>query len=311
MNKPYDASLKQLLADFAADWTSWLAPRLGLAAPVTVESLDADLSSVQLAADKVFRLQAPSSGLLHIEAQASWDGTLPERLLKYNVLLHERHGGPVYSVVLLLRREANAPNLTGVLQRTFPDGREALRFVYQVVRVWELSAEEFLAGGIGAMPLAVLTDDAGTQLERTVMAMDDRLRDEKVSDETRQLVLATGYLLLGMRYDKDVINEAYARIPDMEESTTYMAILNKGMARGRDEGLSQGLSQGLSKGLIEGDVLGQVKARQEAIIDILRERFGSCPPAVEDRIRATLDPDRLKAAVRQAVRIDSADELIL
>src|SRR6266508_3896484 len=105
----FDAAMKQLVDAFAADWVGALAPFVGLPATTRVEPLDADLSTVQPAVDKVFRFKSPAEGLLHLEAQSSWDGDLPNRVLLYNVLLEHRLGGPVYSIVLLLRCDASAP----------------------------------------------------------------------------------------------------------------------------------------------------------------------------------------------------------
>src|SRR5262245_12696905 len=87
MAGPFDATLKQLVDAFASDWVGVLAPLVGLPASVGVDPIDPDLSTVQPAADKVFRLRPPAAGLLHIEPQSSWDGDLPGRVLVYNVLL--------------------------------------------------------------------------------------------------------------------------------------------------------------------------------------------------------------------------------
>ncbi len=89
MNKPFDTTLKDLLNVFAVDWADWLGPRIGLTADLEVEPLDVDLSTVQMSADKAFRLQPPAEGILHIEPQASWDGSFPGRLLRYSALLHD------------------------------------------------------------------------------------------------------------------------------------------------------------------------------------------------------------------------------
>ncbi len=283
MSKPFDITLKQLLADFAADWVGWLAPRVGLPPTVGVEPLDVDLSTVQLAADKVFRLRPPAEGLLHIEPQASWDGTLGERLHLYNSLLDDRYGGPVYSVALLLRREANATAVTGTLVRTYPTGREYLRFTYEVVRVWELPAEPLMTGGIGALPLALLTDEASGRLGELVDRMDARMRAENVPDPVRVLVHTSGMLLLGLRYDDVTIHNAYLRARGMKESTSYQMILREGAA----------------------------EARQEALLDILRERFGVVPPDVEQRIRNTTDATHLRDAIRQAIKMANLADLQL
>jgi hypothetical protein len=257
MPKPFDTTLKQLLADFAPEWVSWLAPRFGLPADVQVEPLDADLSTVQLAADKVFRLLAPAEGLLHLEPQSSWDGTLPDRMHLYNALLQERYGGPVYSVALLLRREANSPALNGVLSRSYPDGREYLRFGYDVVRVWQLEVEPLIAAGPGMYPLALRTDEAEPRLGELVGRFDEQMRADTVSDQTRLLIHTSSLLLLGMRYNASVMSNLFLGIQGMHESTTYQAIL----LEGRQEGLK----------------LGRNEARQDDLIDLLQERFGVVP----------------------------------
>ena len=98
MTKPFDTTLKDLLNVFAVDWADWLGPEIGLSANIEVEPLDVDLSTVQMSADKVFRLKAPAEGLLHIEPQASRDSGFPGRMLQYSLLLDDRYEGPVYSV---------------------------------------------------------------------------------------------------------------------------------------------------------------------------------------------------------------------
>ncbi len=289
MSKPYDATMKHLLDEFAADWVSWLAPIVGLPVAVDVEPLDVDLSSVQYSADKVFRLCPPGEGLLHIEPQSTWDGKLPERMMLYNGLLHERYLGPVYSVTLLLRRGADSPLLTGTLSRKYPDGREYLRFNYSIVRVWELSAESLLSGNIGAIPLSLLTDEATGRLGEFVDRIDDRLRSMGTDESTRKLILTSSYILLGMRYDEVVIDQAFIRTRGMKESTTYQAILREGRDEGRDEGV--------------------IAARKQAILDILAERFGVVTPEVQSRIQSANDASRLQFAVRQSMRIASPGDL--
>ena len=285
MTKPYDAAMKQLLDDFAIDWVDWLAPRFGLPATVDVEPLDVDLSTVQVSADKVFRLKPPAEGLLHIEPQSSWDGGLADRIQLYNSLLHDRYGGPVYSVALLLRREANATAVTGSLIRKFHDGREYLRFEYEVIRVWELPAEPLMNGGFGELPLALLTDEATGRLKEFVERIDRKMRDANLSENDRQTVLTSGYILLGMRYDDGTIRSAYTGVTGMKESTTYQAILKEG----RQEGLQE----------------GKVIFAHDLLVGILKKRFGNLPAGVQERINSVSDPVRLEAAVHQAYQVAS------
>src|SRR4051794_34758775 len=63
---------------------------------------------------------------------------------------HRHTGLPVRSIVVLLRPNTLRANLTDRVEY------EELRFRFEIVRVWETPAEEWLAGGVGLMPLAVL-----------------------------------------------------------------------------------------------------------------------------------------------------------
>jgi predicted transposase YdaD len=130
MPQPFDASTKYLIEAQPADWLAYL----GLP-PAAVELIPADLSTVTAAADKVLHVQAPEPWLAHIELQASRDRDLPERHLEYNVLLKRRHRVPVRSIIVLLRPEADGPELTGLLEHRLPDEDWYLQFRYRVERV--------------------------------------------------------------------------------------------------------------------------------------------------------------------------------
>jgi hypothetical protein len=283
----FDAVLKQLLDACAPDWVGWLAPLVGLPAGVAADPLDPDLSTVRPVADKVFRLRPPAAGLLHLEPQSSWDGGFPDRLLLYNVLLEDRYGGPVHTVALLLRREANTSGLTGELVRRAADGREYLRFGYAVVRVWELRADELLAGGLGAAPLALLTDDAGPRLPQVASRFADRVTGEAGSVEAENRLLSCAFLLLGLRYDGAVARALFHGVEKMRESSTYQLILEEG----REE--------------------GAVRNGQANLLALIEERFGAVPPEVEARVRAVTDPARLQAALRQVLRVAAPADLPL
>lgn len=295
MTKPFDATMKQLLDAFGADWVIALAPWLGLPPGLELDPLDVDLSTVQLSADKVFRLRPPSLGILHIEPQSSHDGELPDRMLEYNAALHRRYGGPVYSVAVLLRPEANATALTGELVRQFPDGRVYLRFAYAVVRVWQLPLESLLAGAIGSLPLALLTDAAAGHLREVVDRIDSRLRDEQVPDMVRVLLHTCGYILLGMRYDDSEIQPAFVGIEGMKESTTYQAILREGVQLGRQEGRQE----------------GTLRTLQESLRRVLRKRFVAIPNELDARIAQTADPAKLEDALLQSISIEKPEDLTL
>jgi predicted transposase YdaD len=116
MAKPFDASLKSLVERYPEDW----AAQLGGPIDDPVEVIEADLSAVTTQADKVLRIGSSSPFILHVELQASHDVQLVRRLLRYNVLLHDRHDLPVRSVAVLLRAAADGSALTGTYRYGMP-----------------------------------------------------------------------------------------------------------------------------------------------------------------------------------------------
>jgi hypothetical protein len=79
--KQFDAALKHLLETYPQDWLAYLAPHLGGAPVGPVEVIEAELSTVTAAADKVLRVGGPEPWLCHLELQASHNNRLPRQML--------------------------------------------------------------------------------------------------------------------------------------------------------------------------------------------------------------------------------------
>jgi hypothetical protein len=163
--KPFDATMKDLIEADAASWAALASSVL----PISVRFEDADVSSVTAAADKVLRVQdRTGEWLFDLEPQSSHAGDAPEALHLYSTLLQRRHHLLVRSVLLLLRPEANATAVTGLLEWKHDDEEDPyLTFRYRVVRLWQEPVERFLRGGLGTLPLAALTDEASDHLTPT------------------------------------------------------------------------------------------------------------------------------------------------
>ena len=152
----------------------------------------------------------------------------PRRLLLYSDLLGYRHELPVRSVVVLLRREANAGTMTGVLElRHAPGDVPYHTFRYEVVRLWQEPLAPLLAGPVGFLPLAPLTDEAEADLPGVVDHVVRRLRAETDRAEAAKMEVAT-FVLMGMRYEKEFVAQLFKGVPDMEESSTYQLIVERG-----------------------------------------------------------------------------------
>jgi predicted transposase YdaD len=221
MAKPFDATLKELVETYPRDWLA----QLGLPSDQPVEVIDADLSTITTQADKLLRLQEPTPSLLHLELQASRDPRLARRILKHNVLAHDRHDLPVQSIVVLLRPEADAPDLTGTVQYKPPHGG-SLEFEFDVVRLWQQPVERLLSGGLGTLPLAPLGDVEPAALPAVIQKLDERFSDEAPPGEAATLWAST-YILMGLRFPAETVSRLVQGVSGMRESSTYQSILSE------------------------------------------------------------------------------------
>ena len=71
------------------------------------------------------------------------------------------------------------------------------------------------------------------------------------------------------------------------------------------------IEEGEKKGEKKGKKEGQLSALQESLRLLVKKRFQTLPEALDQRIEATTDPERLQACLLQVLDIQSLDELEL
>ena len=147
------------------------------------------------------------------------------------------------------------------------------------------AADDLLAGGLGALPLALLTDDAKGRLGKVVDRLDERLRRPNVPDGVRKLLLASGHILLGLRYNKPSIDAAFRRANAMLESSTYQGILEDGRIEGRREARRE-----------------LIQTPRDTLVDVLTDRFGPLPAELVADVASAVDAQQLRSAIRAAGR---------
>jgi hypothetical protein len=226
MPEPFDATLKELIEAFPDDWLR----RLGVPAAGPVEVLSPELSTVTAAADLVLRI---GGAVVHIEAESGPDPDLATRMLLYNVLIHRQVQLPVHSIVFLLRPTANPGGLSGTIQYA-PRPPYGLEFRFEIIRVWEQSAQSHGGMGLGVLPLAVLCKppQGMTRKEGVIYTLErvvDRIAREAPPDKMNLLVTAT-VILAGMYLDPREIQDAIQRFPAMIESSAYQVFEEIGAA---------------------------------------------------------------------------------
>jgi hypothetical protein len=285
VSQPYDASTKHLVDAYLPDWL----PLGGRPTQARSEIISADLSTVTAAADKVLRVHDDPAWLLHLELHAYREEGLGRRLNMDNGLLEHRHGLLVRTVVVLLRRSADHPELTGTLERGFPGEPPYRVFRYHPVRVWQLPVDAFLQAGLGVVPLAPLADVPQADLPGVVGRMGERFRGEAAPEEAARLWTAAG-VLMGLRYPEDLIQELLRGVRAMRDSTFYQAILNEGRNEGRSEGL--------------------VEDRQNVLLELGEVQFGPPSPEIQAAVRSITDFARLQQLTRRLLAVSSWQELL-
>jgi hypothetical protein len=222
-----DVSAKELVWDGPAAW----AERFGIGTPGPVSIIDSEITALTASADKVLKVDGPIPYLLNLEPHSYNDPELARKLWYRQVALDYRHDLPVLTVLILLRKEANSPGLTGSYERHFPDGSLANRYNYRVVRLWQEDPDPYLTGGVNLVPLAPLTRVTKAELPSLVGRMAERISPE--SNPRADKLWFAAYTLMGWRYDKKRATQLLKGVWNMHESPTYQSILKEGRKEGR------------------------------------------------------------------------------
>jgi hypothetical protein len=260
MPGPIDDTLKHLTELSPQDWVvrgGWSA------APARL--MDADIATITGATDKVIRVDGLPAWLLAVDFQAGHDtvAKLPDLLL-YNSALYKRHRLRVRSLMVLLHKGADSPQLTGFYERGFPDEPFDVALRYRIVRVWQVPPEQWLAGGLGLVPLAPLGNVRQGKLPSVIAQMKQRLARDMTPNQAAELWSAT-YILMGLRYERALIQTLLQGVITMKESVTYQAIIEEGKTKGElEEARKILLLQGRSR-------FGEPSPEAVAVLDALTD----------------------------------------
>src|SRR5712691_7233594 len=287
-----DSPLKQLFSAFITDFAAWL-----LQADVRdAHPLNIELPAEMLAADQVFHVTLADERtlVLHIEFQGRTSHQPMEwRMLEYMTRLAYTHRLNLRSVVIYVGRGAGAGD-TGHYQVNGPNGTPTLAWQYDVIRLWQMRAEELLAVGRPAL-LALVGQ---TQIETPETVLPDvvaRMRSVPEAEGRDRLLAA----LIALIPEEEMI-AMVERLIDREELLLDTPFLRRIRAESRIEGRAEGRAEGLAEGALA--------ARRRSILDVLVVRFD--PPAsvyqqVERQLETITDDAHLGQLLAAATRTES------
>jgi predicted transposase YdaD len=295
MPNTFDATSKYLIDLQPSAW----AKLFGYASR-DVKVCNIDLSTVTASADAVLMIGRKIKEALHIEFQSRYDKTVGLRALLYSLLASKTLGVSVRSVILLLRPEADGPEMNGVVRKKRVDGKPYLEFHYDVVRVWQLSPEDLLKGELGTLPLAFIANITRDKIPSLFRRVAKRLAEE-TDPGTAKEIWTTVKVLMGLKYEDDFVMDIFERVSFLEDSTTYQAMVRKGKAEGE--------AVGKVEGKVEGKAEGKVEEARSLLIKFGAKKLGK--PDVKtiakiDRIRSL---ERLEDLIEHVFVVASWKEL--
>lgn len=264
---PLDSAAKAILREMPQDLAG-LAPSLAGKAIRSVKADDTVLPAFSLTMDKVLVLEV--EGLvdplaLHVEVEAVWRARIPRKIFRYWGLAHQVHDH-LWSLVICLKPGSKQGQPRSSYERIV-GGRRAVRFAFDVVKVWELQADDLLRDAkTGLLPLVPYA--GGTSKAHVERALDALAR---VVPEHLRGELQSALVAFAENVFPDV--DWGARMP--EELLMGSTIYQRGEAAGQRKTLARQISKRL--GEQAGDLVARLRFAEEpaldAVADLLAERL--------------------------------------
>src|SRR5205814_4897849 len=91
-----------------------------------------------------------------------------------------------------------------------------------------LPVDALMRSGLGLLPLAPLSDEAVVQLPAVIAEINQRIERETADPQTKATLWTTTDILMGLRYDRELIDHMLQKVLAMKESVTYQAIVAEG-----------------------------------------------------------------------------------
>ena len=289
----HDSTAKDLIKANPRSWLRFAGPNIPDDCSLQVE--DSDVSHISAAADAVIQVSGPIPWIAHFEFYSSREPEIEREIVGYHGALHRRWGCWINCAVLLLRSEANLPDLTGIARAVDPlDPSRQFHIPYHLVRVWTLETEEFLEGGLGTLPLAVLAKGSSRKMASSVWRQVRRRIEEQCEGEGQvRTLLAATRALMGLKFDQEFVERA-AKMINWEDSSVMQPVIQRYRA----------------EGWVEGRVEGENEGRRAAILRMGRKRLGE--PAATDlaRLKAINNVDRLDRIADQLLEAESWKDVL-
>ena len=219
----YDITTGYLFRQFPDDFVKFIAgdtaEDIALADPIPKQTRYADATAYAT-------IKSPEGTetevVVHIEFQTDADDTMPIRMAGYIGRLIDMYRRPIHASVIYLRpQKIDDP---GIYQYTFPN---RCVLMYNVIRIWELDGEEFLAKRVlGLLPFTPLMQPEGVGDEEWLGRCVQTIEESVPNEQDRKDLLASTSVLAGLVHD---IGFVQTFIPEeiMRQSSVVRELIRK------------------------------------------------------------------------------------
>lgn len=208
-----------------------------------------------------------------LEAEARPAGDIGRRLYEYGTRASIVTDLPIISVVFWLEPNGVAPSSPYELRTP---SRLIATWHYIGIKVYELPAEAVLELGLpGLLPLIPFTRggaDLG-MIERTA-----ELVAQRAPAEEAEILESLLFVFAARSFEASVLLAMMRRLHMSTEIIEKSAFYQEALARGRTQGIEQGIEQGKAEGVHQGIY--------DATVAVLRGRFGTLSPELEQALVA-------------------------
>ncbi|QLE54308.1 DUF4351 domain-containing protein [Nostoc sp. TCL26-01] len=285
----HDRLFKELISTFFLEFLELFFPQVtAYLEPDSLTFLDKEVftditAGEQYEADLVAKIRFRGQEtffLVHIENQSYSQTEFGRRMFTYFARLFEKHGLPVYPIVIFSYDTPHKPQ-TDTYRVTFPD-KTVLEFNYGVVQLNQLNWRDFLeqenpvASALMSKMRIAPSDRPKVKAECLRLLATLRLNPAKMK-------LISGFVDTYLRLnaaETEIFQTEIAKF-ELVKQEVVMEIVTSWQLQGREEGRQEGRQE---------IVMRQLKRKVGAVTSELEERIGKLSPTqVEDLADALLD----------------------
>ncbi len=249
-------------------------------------------------ADGVIRY-GPPYRLAHFELQSTYDPQMGERMLSYDVALCAANRLEVDGVVILLRPEADGPNMNGYVHY------DNLRYKYRIIRLWEQDTDALFELPVSMLAFAPLCNVDEDGLPGLLKRIDRQVMSTASSHDIRLEFWTITAILLGLKMNTDksveIIGGAIG-MDALEQSSFYKYIVDKGRQEGRKEGRQEGIKAG--------EQIGGLNEARRLVVLIGHANFGKIPDTHLARLNTITSLEKLEELLLAVNKVSNWDELL-